>query len=463
MTNTASVSGSLEPDVTARPARSEPRKRRYRRGQLFGLAMLAPTLIFVSVFFFAPIILTAVTAFTNMTSATGITGGAYLITPTVVRELQQQGFAPALVQALEQQVIHVDDATLAAAREAGVAENFLADIAANLSGRQFASERDFERELKQFQSRPRRIRDLKLAIEPFTESILNQRFGNRADATAAVYSVAPDVTPAELDTVLKNSYTGWVWTTENFAKLSADKESLRVFLNTVFYVSTTLAFNVLVALFMALALFYLPPTTGSVFSALWLLPRITPVVLYAVMWKWFTWDNGFIANLAGYLGLPSFNYMKGSVPTAWTIVILVNGFVGASLGMILFSGALRAIPRQQLWASEVDGASRLQQVRCIILPQLRWPIMFVTCYQALSLVGSYEQIWLTTNGGPGRTTTVWSLEAFRTALLNYSGNLQYGMGAAMALVLVAGGLVVSIFFLRLFRFNDLVEKPRIEL
>ena len=89
---------------------------------------------------------------------------------------------------------------------------------------------------------------------------------------------------------------------------------------------------------------------------------------------------------------------------------------------------------QQLWASEVDGASRWQQVRHIILPQLRWPILFVTSYQTLSLLTSYQEIWLTTNGGPGNTTTVWALESFRTALFNYSGAFQYGLGAAMALV-----------------------------
>ena len=150
------------------------------------------------------------------------------------------------------------------------------------------------------------------------------------------------------------------------------------------------------------------------------------------------------------------------MPTAWATIITLNGFIGASFGMILFSGALRAIPVQQLWASEVDGASRFQQVRKIILPQLKWPILFVTCYQSLSLLSSYQEIWLTTNGGPGNTTNVWALEAFRIALSNFTGNLEYGLGAAMALVLVIVGLALSIIFLRLFKFGEMLEKPKIE-
>lgn len=424
--------------------------------------MLAPTLLFVAIFFFAPIVLTAIFSFTNMTSSTGISGGAYVITPNVLRELAAGDVDPEVVDALRRSTVAVDGETLAAARAAGVDDDFLGEIEEKLSGQKFDDQRTFERELKNLPNRPRRIRELKLAAESFSRSILNTRFQTREDANRAIAALAPEIGPADLDRILDASYTGWVWTTDNFEKLKNERETVRVLVNTAFYVSVTLAFSVLFGLYLALAIFYMPPRMGLFFCALWLLPKITPVVLYTVMWKAFTWDNGLVATLAEQFGLPSFNYMKGSVPSAWTIVILVNGFVGVSLAMILFTSALRAIPMQQLWASEVDGASRWQQVRYIILPQLRWPIMFYTCYQTLSLIGSYEQIWLTTNGGPGSTTTVWSLEAFRTALFNYSGNLQYGLGAAMALALVAAGLILSVAFLRIFRFNELVQKPKIE-
>jgi inositol-phosphate transport system permease protein len=57
---------------------------------------------------------------------------------------------------------------------------------------------------------------------------------------------------------------------------------------------------------------------------------------------------------------------------------------------------------------------------------------------------------------------VWSLWAFHTALNSYYGNLQIGLGAAMATVLVVMGLVVSFVLLRVFRFGDLVSEPRVE-
>ncbi|MEE9569079.1 MAG: sugar ABC transporter permease, partial [Candidatus Binatia bacterium] len=124
--------------------------------------------------------------------------------------------------------------------------------------------------------------------------------------------------------------------------------------------------------------------------------------------------------------------------------------------------AITAIPKQILYASEVDGASRWQQIRHIILPQLKWPILFVTVYQTLSLLTSFEQILLSTDGGPGSTTEVWALSAYHNALDNYWGNLQYGYGAAQALVLVVIGIIMSVIYLRFFRFQELVRRPRIE-
>ena len=154
--------------------------------------------------------------------------------------------------------------------------------------------------------------------------------------------------------------------------------------------------------------------------------------------------------------------MLDNPTNAWVFIVLINGFVGASMGMLIFSAAIRSIPVSLFYASEVDGAGRWQQVRYVILPQLRWPILFITCYQSLSLLTSFEYILLATEGGPGGATKVWALAAYLTALNNYAGNLEYGYGAALALVLVVVGVILSLAYLRLFDFKSLVAPPPIE-
>ena len=266
-----------------------------------------------------------------------------------------------------------------------------------------------------------------------------------------------------MNIIVQASYTGWVWTSENFHKMIILPETKQILINTGIYVTLTLfLFNTGFALILSISTFYLPKFQASIFRALWFLPRITPSVLYVLLWKWLTWDTGFMNAFLSYFGVQQRNWMLDTTINAWIFIILINGFIGASMGMIIFSSAITSIPKQILFASEVDGASRLQQIIHIILPQLKWPILFVLTYQCLSLLTSFEQILLSTDGGPGSTTEVWALSAYHNALNNYWGNLQYGYGAALALVLVAIGVIMSFTFLKIFRFNDLIKQPRIE-
>ena len=57
---------------------------------------------------------------------------------------------------------------------------------------------------------------------------------------------------------------------------------------------------------------------------------------------------------------------------------------------------------------------------------------------------------------------MWALATYHTALSNYAGNFQYGLGAAMALILVVMGVFLSLIYLRFFNYSTLVSKPLIE-
>ena len=140
------------------------------------------------------------------------------------------------------------------------------------------------------------------------------------------------------------------------------------------------------------------------------------------------------------------------------LVVLANGFIGASFGMIIFTSAIRAIPEHLFHAARVDGAGGLAIIRHITLPAIRWQLSFVTLYQALSLLVSFEYIWLITDGGPFYDTTVYALYVYKRAFENG----QYAYGAALALGLVVVGIVVALSLWRFFDMRALLQKPRIE-
>ncbi|WP_293576414.1 carbohydrate ABC transporter permease [Phaeobacter sp.] len=430
------------------------------RFNALGFGFLAPAMIVVTLFFLAPVILTVFFAFTNMSTSTGITGGEYLLTQSSLREVRARSVSEETVQKLESTVYAVDEAglaRLAAARDAATAD----ELAALHGGAEFTSRREMERALKDLrENRIRSTRDRKTLADLFTTSVMDERFQTETEFRTALS--AANISEPDQSELVEVAYTGWTWTTENMRLLFSLDSSWRYAANTVFYVVLTLSFNVGFGLFLAISTFYLPAPIANTFRTIWFLPRILPPVLYVLMWYWLTWDTGIISSFMGLFGVSPRNWMLDTATNAWVVIILINGFVGASLGMILFSSAIKTIPDSMLYASEVDGANRWQQIRFIILPQLRWPILFTSSYQTLSLLTSFEYILLATDGGPGGATEVWALAAYHTALNNYGGNLQYGLGAAYALVLVVIGIVTSALYLRFFNFKELVSKPRIE-
>lgn len=252
---------------------------------------------------------------------------------------------------------------------------------------------------------------------------------------------------------------------ENYDIILNDRFMLKILRNTLFYVGVTLIlFNMGLALVIALVTTHIDRRSGIFFRTLWMLPRLTPSVIYIMMWKRIAADEpfGILNQLLGPFGVEAVSWLSAR-GNPWLFVILVNGFVGASFGMIIFTSAIEAIPKDYLRAALVDGASIWQRIRHVILPNLRWPLLFVVTYQSLSLLTSFELIWLLTDGGPGLyRTEVWALTAYKRALANYFGNAQWGLGSAWAVFLVVIGFVLAFVYMRYFRFDALVEEPKIE-
>ena len=131
--------------------------------------------------------------------------------------------------------------------------------------------------------------------------------------------------------------------------------------------------------------------------------------------------------------------------------------------MIIFTAALKSIGNDVIWAARVDGASTWQLIRYVELPLIKWPILFVLAYQTLSLFTSYEYILLATGGGPGLyTTEVWALYVYDLAFRQYGGVVYFGYGAALSAILVVIGVTLSIIYLKIFRFKELMIEPKIE-
>lgn len=231
-----------------------------------------------------------------------------------------------------------------------------------------------------------------------------------------------------------------------------------VLLTTFIYVGATLFFfNVGLGALLAIATTAIPQRLGSFFRGLWLLPRMSPAVLYGILWIWIAdpTPSGLLAQVTSAFGLPVVN-LRNDFPLL--LIILANGIVGASFAMVMLTSAVRSIPAHLSNAARVDGASEWGVLRHVVAPALSQPIRFITIYQALSLMTTYEYILLITGGGPVYDSTPYALYIYRRAFENGA----YAYGAALALGLMVIGVVVTLLQWRLTDMRSTFAAPKIE-
>ncbi|MBN9671856.1 carbohydrate ABC transporter permease [Roseibium aggregatum] len=231
-------------------------------------------------------------------------------------------------------------------------------------------------------------------------------------------------------------------------------------LTAIFVFFTLSIFNVTFGLVLALTTTALPDRLGAFFRAVWLLPRMAPSVVYALLWIWVIdpTERGLLNQvLVNLFGLEPVN-MKLDHPM--TVIVLSNGFIGASIGMLILTSSIRSIPQHLFYAARADGAGSLSIIRHVVMPALRWPLSYITVFQTLALLVSFEYIFLIM--GPSRSTMTMAMLAYTKTLAPSIGSGLYAYGAAITLILIVIGMVIALLLYRLTNMKSLLAQPRIE-
>ena len=125
-----------------------------------------------------------------------------------------------------------------------------------------------------------------------------------------------------------------------------------------------------------------------------------------------------------------------ALPT--TAIIAV--WKGVGLNMVVYLGALQDVPSELVEAAQIDGATKWQRIRHVIIPMISPTTFFLLIS---SIIGSFQNfaiIQALTEGGPGQATTVMSINIVRTAFTKYETSLA----SAMALVMFGIVMIVTL-------------------
>jgi len=226
---------------------------------------------------------------------------------------------------------------------------------------------------------------------------------------------------------------------ENFRFMfQVDPVFYQMLRNTLVFASGLVPMNVILALMLAILL--APQFKGvSVFRAIFFAPVITSTVAWIIVWTFILQgDQGLINQALATIGVKGPNWLFEPGPAMFS-VILVRVLKNVGLNMVIFLAALQDLPRDYVEAAEVDGASRMQTIRYIILPFLAPSILLVSVITVIGSLNVFDHILLLTGGGPSNSTTVLAYYVYFNAFRSY----EIGYGSSIAVLLFLTALVLT--------------------
>lgn len=235
----------------------------------------------------------------------------------------------------------------------------------------------------------------------------------------------------------------------NFVEIFRDPLFLNSIRVSLIFVGLVLPIGVLVPLLLALLLdsaISLGTKTGLYESAIFV-PLVVPVSLACIIFLLLLDPSIGYLNflLTRRLGLPRFNWVTDGWTALLTMVLISNWEMGYQV--LLFLTALKSVDRELLEAAQIDGATGVQRVFYITLPQIRGTTAVVTVLAIIRAFKIFVQPMVLTRGGPLHATETIYFYLYRTGFEFF----EMGKASAMAYFLSFAILLVSIANLKIFR------------
>jgi N,N'-diacetylchitobiose transport system permease protein len=238
----------------------------------------------------------------------------------------------------------------------------------------------------------------------------------------------------------------WIGTA-NYAEILHDRQFWEVVARTVLFtavlVTLTMVLGTLIALLLARlgAVMRLLLTTGLVLA--W----ATPVVVAVNIFYWMVdYEFGVLNWVLTELHVGDFE-QHDWFANPWSGFAVIGAVIvwGAIpfVAITVYAG-LTQVPRELLEAAAMDGAGSVRSFRDITMPILK-PVFVILI--SLSIIWDFrvfDQIWIMRDQRPGADYYTMSIYAFFEAFKVS----QYGLGAAIAVVMVLIMCVVTVFYIR---------------
>ncbi len=123
-----------------------------------------------------------------------------------------------------------------------------------------------------------------------------------------------------------------------------------------------------------------------------LLPMIVTPLVGSLILFWMIDSRGVLGTFISYLADDPNLSLKASTPLMWISLITYGVWSSAPFAFVVFYAGLQTVPRDTIESSMIDGASRWEQIRYIVIPHLMPLVTFVALIQLMDNFRVFEPI-----------------------------------------------------------------------
>ena len=226
----------------------------------------------------------------------------------------------------------------------------------------------------------------------------------------------------------------------NYISLFSSSQFAEVILNTFIFVLGAVPASILLAFFFALLVNR--QMRGISWARLgFFYPTILPMVSAATIWLFlFTPRYGLFNTFLEFFGYRGPENWTGNPNLALLAIIIVTIWKNAGFYMVFYLAGMQSLPSDVFEAAALDGANWWQMLWRITFPLLRRTTLFVTTIAFIGAFQTVDQIFVLTQGGPSRASTVLLFYLWQIRF----EQLNVGLSSTITVILIAFLLVFTV-------------------
>jgi multiple sugar transport system permease protein len=159
----------------------------------------------------------------------------------------------------------------------------------------------------------------------------------------------------------------------------------------------------------------------------------------ALVFIWlFDPSYGIVNYVLSLTGIPQQQFLNSPSEALYVIIIMtIWGWTGFSV--VIYLAALQGVPPSLIEAAAIDGAGHWSTFRRVTLPLLSPASLFLAVWLTINALQLFDEVYLSTQGGPLNATTVLVYYLYDQAFQNFN----FGYASAIAYVLFLIILVIT--------------------